>query len=443
MVRIYIVFALLFCCGIASAQTLELSLKEAQAMALDSSYAQRSARYDTEIRKKEVREVLAGGLPQISGTAELQNFLKIPTNLLPAEFFGGNEGEFAEVQFGTKYNFTAGISASQLIFDGTYLVGVKASKTVVELTRNQEKKSAMEIKFDVAEAYHTVLLASENLRILNENLTTIQKTLAETQALYDNGLTEEQDVDQIKLNRNSIQINIDKTQQFQEISRQVLNFIIGIDLNREVILTDKIDNLVLMSNDEKYLDRDPEMYTHPDYLIAKTNMEVNSLNVRGNKAAYYPSLSGFFNYQQSAQRNEFNFFDTKETWFPTSIIGLTLNVPIWSSFERKAKVQQAEIGFQQSRLQLEQMEENLKLGIKQSRSNYDNALKTWANQKESMELAKSISHKTNIKYNEGVASSFELNVAETQLLEQQSLYIQAALDLLTAKQSLDKALNIY
>lgn len=443
MLRIYLVFALLFCGGIASAQTLELSLAQAQEMALDSSYAQRSARYDTEIRKKEVKEVLAGGLPQISGTAELQDFLKIPTNLLPAEFFGGNEGEFAEVQFGTKYNFTAGISATQLIFDGTYLVGLKASKTAVALTRNQEKKSGMEIKFDVAEAYHTVLLSNENLKILNDNLETIQKTLNETQALFDNGLTEEQDIDQIKLNRNTIQINIDKTQQFQEISKQVLNFLIGIDLNREVILTDNIDNLVLMSNDAKYLDRDPEMYTHPDYLIAKTNTELQNLNVQVNKAAYYPSLNGFFNYQQSAQRNEFNFFDSKETWFPTSIIGLTLNVPIWSSFERKSRVQQAEIGFQQSRLQLEQMEENLKLGIKQSRSNYDNALKTWANQKESMELAKSISHKTNIKYNEGVASSFELNVAETQLLEQQSLYIQAALDLLTAKQSLDKALNIY
>ena len=443
MLRIYIVFALLFCGGIASAQTLELSLKEAQTMALDSSYAQRYARFETEKREREVKEILAGGMPQINGTAELQDFLKLPTNLLPAEFFGGNEGEFAEVQFGTKYNFTAGISASQLIFDGTYLIGVKASKTFVELTRYQEKKSAMDIKFDVAEAYHTVLLSKENLRILSENLETIQKTLNETQALFDNGLTEEQDVDQIKLNRNKIQINIDRTEQYYDISKQVLNFIIGIDLNREIVLTDKIENLVLMSNDEKYLDLEPELYTHPDYLVAKTNMELQELNVRANKAAYYPSLNGFFNYQQSAQRNEFNFFDSDQSWFPTSVIGLTLNVPIWSSFQRRAKVQQTEIGFQQSQVQLEQMEENLKLGISRSRSNYDNALKTWKNQKESMELAQSISTKTNIKYNEGVASSFELNVAETQLLEQQSQYIQAALDLLTAKQDLDKALNIY
>src|SRR5690554_2576322 len=443
MIRISLVFALLFCGTLASAQTLELSLKEAQQMALDSSYAQRSARYDTQMREKEVKEVLAGGMPQINGTAELQDFLQLPTNLIPAEFFGGNAGEFAEIQFGTKYNFTAGISASQLIFDGTYLIGVKASKTFVELTRNQEKKSAMDIKFDVAEAYHTVLLSRENLRILTENLETIQKTLTETQALYDNGLTEEQDVDQIKLNRNKIQINIDRTRQYYDISRQVLNFIIGIDLNREVVLTDKIGNLVLMSNDTKYLDREPELYTHPDYLVAKTNMELQELNVRAKKAAYYPSLNGFFNYQQSAQRNEFNFFDANESWFPTSVIGLTLNVPIWSSLERKARVQQTEINLQKSRVQLQQMEENLKLGIVQARSNYDNALKTWANQKESMELAQSISHKTNIKYNEGVASSFELNVAETQLLEQQTQYIQAALDLLTAKQNLDKALNIY
>lgn len=441
-----ILFAVVFLfANVAAAQmeTLSLSLKEAQQMAIDSSYAQRSARYDTEIRKKEVKEVLGTGLPQINGTAELQDMIQLPTQLIPAEFFGGEVGEFAEIKFGTKYNFAASITASQLIFDGTYLVGVRASKTVLELTRNQEKKSEMEIKLDVAEAYYNVLLTAENLKILNQSMETVQKTLSDTRALFQNGLVEEQDVEQIQLNKNQIQINIDRTEQFHDISKRMLNFVIGLDLDTDVHLTDDIDHLVLMSNDEKYLDLDPQLNTHPDYLIAKTNVEVQNLNVQRYKAAYYPSLGAFFNHQQTAQRDEFDFLESGKTWFPSTVIGLQLNVPIWSSLQRKARVQQAEIGFEKSRLQLQQMEESLKLNVKQSRSNYDNAMKTWTNQKESLKLAENIHRKTNIKYNEGVASSFELNVAQSQLLEQQSQYIQAAMNLLTAKQNLDKALNIY
>lgn len=443
MSRILIMLGLILFSSLATAQSLSLSLAEAQQMAIDSSYATRNARYNTEKKRKEVKEVLANGFPQINGTAELQDFLEIPTQLVPAEFFGGEQGEFAEVQFGTKYNFTAGLQATQLIFDGTYLVGIKASRTVVELSTNQELKSEQDIKYNVAEAYHTVLLAIENLKILQENLDNIQQTLDDTQALYDNGLTEEQDVDQIKLNKNQIKINIDRTQQFLDVSRKTLNFLIGIDLNRQITLTDNIENLVQVSNDPKYLELQPQLSTHPDYLIAKTNLEIQDLTIRGNKAAYYPSLSGFFNYQQSAQRNEFNFLESDRDWYPTSIIGLRLNVPIWSSLQRRARVQQAEIGFEQSVMQLQQTEENLKLGVDRARSNYENALKTWENQKESIELARSISEKTNIKYSEGISSSFELNVAESQLLNEQTKYIQAAMDLLTAKQNLDRALNIY
>ncbi len=442
MIRSTFLLCLLFAAGAVSAQPLSLSLNQAKQMAVDSSFATRNARYNTAQKLKEVKDVLANGLPQINASAELQDFLKIPTSLVPAEFFGGEQGDFAEIQFGTKYNLTGSLSATQLIFSGTYLVGLKASKTVVELSTNIELKSEQDIRFDVAEAYHTVLLAKENLKILQDNMANIQKTFDDTQALYDNGLTEQQDVDQIKLNRNQIKINIDNTQRFLEISRQTLNFLIGIDLNREVILTDSIANLVKLSNDPAYLDQKPQIFTHPDYLIARSNMEIQDLTLRGNKAAYYPTLSGFFNYQQSAQRNKFNFTDTNQPWYPTSIIGLQLNIPIWSSFQRKARVEQAEIGLEQSQMQLEQTEENLKLSVERAKSNYEKALKTWDNQKESIDLARSINEKTNIKYTEGIASSFELNISETQLLNEQSKYIQAAMDLLTAKQNLDKALNI-
>lgn len=432
------------------AQTLQLSLDQAKQMAIDSSYATRDARYNIEKKEQEVKEVLAIGLPQISGSAELQNFFVVPKQRIPISGFpigggenGGETPDFITAQFGTNYTMSAGITASQLIFDGTYLIGLKASKVVVQLTKYQEEKTEQEIKLNVAEAYHSVLLAQANLKILQENLDNVNSTLEETQALYDNGLTEEQDVDQLMLNRNQIQVNLDNTEAILETSKRSLNFIMGIPINTEVELTDKIENLVQLSNDQNYLARDPQLDTHPDMLLAKTNYEVANLQVKGDKAAYYPNLSAFYNYSQNAQANEFKFFDSSQPWFPTSVLGFTLNVPIWSSFQRKSKVNQSEIGLMQSELMMEQTKENLKLNVQVQRNNYENALKVWENQKNSVDLAQRILDKTTIKYREGVATSFELNVSQSQLLNAQTSYVRAAYELLTAKQELDKALNIF
>lgn len=442
-----LLLAVLFTSALSS-QSLQLSLEQAKQMAIDSSYATRDARYNTERRRQEVREVLSIGLPQINGSAEFQNFFVVPKQQLPADAFpiggdGGDVPEYFNAQFGTKYNITAGISASQLIFDGTYIIGLKASKVVVKLAQHQELKTIQEIKLSVAEAYHLVLLAQANLDLLQENLENVESTLIETQALYDNGLSEEQDVDQLLLNKNQILVNIDNTEAILQISIRSLNFVMGIPIATDVELTDAIKDLVLISNNESYLAREPQLETHPDMLLAKTNFEVSSLQLQGDKAAYYPQLSAYYNYSQAAQSNEFAFTSSSQPWFPTSLLGFTLNVPIWSSFQRQSQVKQSEIGLMQSELLLTQTRENLNLEVQVTRSNYENSLKVWENQKNSVDLAQRILDKTTIKYREGIASSFELNVSQSQLLNEQTRYVQAAFDLLTAKQELDRALNIF
>ncbi len=443
MIRNMCILTLLSMSLAASGQSLPLSLKEAQAMAIDSSYAMRDSRFNTEKKIMEVKEVLAIGFPQINGNVEYQNFLQLPVSLIPNDFNGGTPGTFTEVQFGVPYNLTASITASQLIFDGTYIVGLKASKTVVELSRNLEGKTAQQIKIQVAEAYHTALLAEENLKLLSQNLENINKTLGDAKATYEAGLAEEQDVDQLLLNKNQIEINISNSRRFLDIATQTLNFVIGLRLDMPIVLTDKIETLVSLNNSPEYLQAEPNYETHPDMLLAKSNLEVGQLNLRGQKAAYYPSLSAFFTHQQNAQRNSFNFASGNEPWFPATIVGANLKVPIWSSFQRNARVSQAEIGVRQNTMQLEQTEESLKLEVTRARSNFDNSLKTWNNQKQSIALAQKILNNTSVKYSEGIAGSFELNVAQSQLLTEQSRFIQAAFDLLSAKQQLDKALNTY
>lgn len=442
MIRLILAFLGLTLSATIVAQPLAVSLEEAIQIAIDSSYATRDAEFNLLKKEREVQEVIAIGLPQVNAQAQFQNFLEIPTQLIPSEQLGQDPGEFIEAQFGVNYNLNGSIQATQLIFDGTYFIGLQAAKTVVEFSRIQKSKAVQDIKLATADAYYTTLLAQANFDILTENVANLDKTLGETKALYENGLAEEQDVDQLELNRNKLIISRDNTERILIISRQALLYIMGLPISTEITLTDDIESLVVLNNSPEYLEQEPDLYNHPDYLLAKTNVSLADLQIRGDKATFYPSLNGFVSYQQLGQSNEFNFFDSSaDNFFPTSVWGLTLNVPIFSGFQRKRQLQQSQIAYEQSEMQLRQAEDGLRLEIVQARSNYEASLKNWENQKRSFELAQRINKKTTIKYSEGIADSFELNISENQLLQEQTRYIQTALELLNAKKALDKALN--
>lgn len=426
-----------------SAQPLRLSLKEAERQALEHSYAMVNADMDISASEREVKEVLAAGLPQVDAFVDYQQFLQIPVQLIPGEFFGLPPGEFAEVQFGVEYNLTGNIRASQLIFDGTYLVGLRAAKTAVELTENARVKTAAEVRTAVGESYCTALVAQENERILEDNLAAVEELLSETEVLFENGLIEEQDVDQLKLNRNQIQNSLDNTRRYTEISLKSLNFLMGIDIDTDVELTDDIDELVSLNNSAAFLQRDHVMERHPDMRIARTNVVVQELTVQGAQAAYYPRLNMFLNHQQNAQRNVWNFGESGRPWFPATILGVTMDIPIFSGFQRKNSVQRSRIELDRSHVNLNRAEENLRLEQNRAMADYENAMKVWNTQKESTALAERISDRTSAKYKEGVASSTDLNVARTQMLTEQGRYVDAALKLLTAKQQLDKAFNLF
>ncbi len=444
MIRLFASTCLLaFAANAAIAQQLSLSLKEAQQLALEQSYAMITANMDLEATKKEVKEVIAIGLPQVNANAEYQQFLQLPVSLIPGEFLGQEPGTFAEIQFGLEYNFTGSITASQLLFDGTYIVGLKAAKTAVEITRNYRTKTAAEIRVAVAEAYYTTLVAQANLDILRDNLKSVDGLLREASAFFDNGLVEEQDVDQLQLNRNQIQNSIDNTQRYLDIANKTLNFLIGIPLDQEVTLSDNIEQLVRLNNDPALLDRGYVLETHPDMLIARTNVMVQDLTLQGARAAYYPNLNLFLSHQQNAQRNAFNFTESGQPWFPATILGVNMNIPIFSGFQRSNNVSRMKIELEKSQIQLTQAEENLRLDQTRAIANYENALRVWETQKASMDLAKRINERTKIKYSEGVGTSTDLNVANTQLLNEQGRYIDAALHLLNAKQQLDKAYNLF
>ncbi|MFP4366701.1 MAG: TolC family protein, partial [Bacteroidales bacterium] len=222
---------------------LKISYQEALDYALKHSTEMQSARIDVEIAASNLWEVTASGLPQFDASANYQYNFRIQTQLVPAEFFGGEPGEFVEVQFGTEQNLTASATVSQLIFDGSYIVGLRAARIYRELTRQTLERSELDVRNQVSETYFIVLLSRDNLSIVKQNLSNLEQNLAETEEIMKAGFTDPINVDQLRLSVSNMQNRLQTMERQYENSKDLLKFQIGYDLEKEIELTDSLDQL--------------------------------------------------------------------------------------------------------------------------------------------------------------------------------------------------------
>lgn len=421
-------------------ESFSFSLQEAQDYAIKHNYQNQNAIKDIEIAKKKVWETTAIGLPQVNAEGQIQRFIDIPTQVAPANAFNplAPEGELATFQFGLNYNNSVGISASQLIFDGSYIVGLQAAKTYKELSINSQAKTEIELKDAVAQAYYTVLATEKNVVVLKNSLEATQKMLTETKALYREGLTEEQNVDQLELNVNALQTNFEIAEDQRDFAKKLLNIQLGLPIETQVTLTEQLDNLVT-TNQNSLADKKFSAENHIDYELTVTNMKLSQLNLRKEKYSFLPTLSAFFSHQQQNFGNELDVFSGDARWFPATIVGLNLKLPILTSGARLSKVSQAKIEFEKMENTAKEVEQNLKYQAELAASNFDTAKETFDNQKDNLALAQKIYDKTVKKYDAGIASSLELTQAQNQLLSAEGNYIKAVLDLLNARSALEKS----
>lgn len=421
-------------------ESFSFSLQEAQDYAIKHNYQNQNAIKDIEIAKKKVWETTAIGLPQVNAEGQIQRFIDIPTQVAPANAFNplAPEGQLATFQFGLNYNNSVGISASQLIFDGSYIVGLQAAKTYKELSINSQAKTEIELKDAVAQAYYTVLATEKNVVVLKNSLEATQKMLTETQALYREGLTEEQNVDQLELNVNALQTNFEIAEDQRDFAKKLLNIQLGLPIETQVTLTEQLDNLVT-TNQNSLADKKFSAENHIDYELTVTNMKLSQLNLRKEKYSFLPTLSAFFSHQQQNFGNELDVFSGDARWFPATIVGLNLKLPILTSGARLSKVSQAKIEFEKMENTAKEIEQNLKYQAELAASNFDTAKETFDNQKDNLALAQKIYDKTVKKYDAGIASSLELTQAQNQLLSAEGNYIKAVLDLLNARSALEKS----
>lgn len=426
------------------ASVTQLSLEDAIQYAVNNSYDMSYSDMDVRAARRRNKELTAIGLPQINGDISFNNYLALPTTVLPANAFQPNapEDELIGVQFGTDYNATASLRASQLIFDGTYFIGLKAAKKYTELNLHARMQTENEVRKSITEAYGLAVLSVQSHAILNENYTSLEGLFNETEKMFEAGFREELDVDQLRLQLAALGNNRRQAERNVEITHNLLKFQMGMPVSQEIVLTSVIEELADVSYMPQMLERDAELDNHTDILTAQSNVELRQLNVRVEQMAGVPNLGATFTTQQQAFRNDFDFFGENGEWFPNTFWGLQLNVPIFSGFQRYNKVQQARIDVERAQRQLDQARESIQLEIATQKSNFASAMEIFNTEKENLELAEKINDTTRKKYQEGLSSSFEIQQAETQLLNAQNSYLQAAYEVVSARAALQKALDI-
>ncbi|HEY1062150.1 MAG TPA: TolC family protein [Daejeonella sp.] len=412
------------------------SLQEAIEYAQRNQSSIQNAKIDEEIAANTVKQTVGIGLPQVSGNLNFNDFLKVPTNLLPGEFFG-QPGTQVPVQFGVKYQSSFGLELNQLLFDGTYLVGLQASKTYRELSSKSLKRSRIETAVAVSKAYYSVLVSNEQLSLLDANLLRLKKTLNDTKALYANGFVEKIDVDRLTVLNNNLETERENVIRLLDLNVNLLKFQMGMSIQSKLTLKDSIAGLQVV---QAFAVSDTSAYKNRiEYSLLETQKKLNELDLKRYKSQFLPSLSAFGSTSQSLQSNNFGtLFDRS---FPTTVIGFRLAVPIISGGIKLYQVRNAKLEILKTQNNLVNLKNGISLEVEQAQTTYRNGLKSLENQNRNMELAQEVLRVTKIKYEQGVGSSIEVTTAETSLKEAQNNYINALYDLLINKVNMDKALG--
>ncbi|MGB5693388.1 MAG: TolC family protein [Flavobacteriaceae bacterium] len=425
----------------AQEENTSFTLEAAITYALEYNYTAINSNREILDAQKQKWEVIATGLPQIDGNINYQNRLKQPVTPLPAEVVGGDPGTFIPVVFTPPQAASATATLKQQIFDGSYIVGVQATNAFLRFSQNNKEKTDQDVTKMVVEAYGNVLLAQETAKIAQKNKQTLEKNLFETERLYENGLGDEESVEQLKITLASIDNVLKNALRFEEITLQMLNLVMGLPVENQTQLEENLDDLVIKQIDYGLLDTNFVMENNVDYKLIFNLNEQRYYELKLAKSKALPTLNAYVNYGTNSFSDQFDFFGSGQEWFQASTLGFDLNIPIFSSLNRSASTQRAKIAYEQAKTQLTETEQKLRLQLERARSDYLFAIETYETNKDNLDLAERIEKKNQTKYLEGLATSFELRQAQTQLYTAQGDFLQSMVDVINRKIELETILN--
>ncbi|RKR82725.1 outer membrane protein TolC [Mucilaginibacter gracilis] len=441
-----------------SAQPYNFSLADCIKYAYEHQDSVLNAQLDVKSAEFKVKETTGIGLPQVSGSVNFQDYLKVPTILIP-DFVspavygviksqnikdGNGQAIVAPTQFAPfsgsftqKYNNTFGLDVSQILFDGSYLVGLQASKTYKELSQKSLTRTKIATNLNVTKAYYQVLVNNEQIKLLDANIKQLKQQLDETTAQNKQGFVEKIDVQRLEVQYNNLVTNRENVVRSLVLTYEMLKFQMGMPIGRDLILKDKLED-VKLDNNVAETSVDTSFYRKRiEFSLLETSKQLNLLDLKRKKSQYLPSLIAFGNTGIQFQDNSIgNLYNTN---YPSTYVGVKLSVPIFNGFQRKYQVKQSEIAVLKSQNDIENLKNGLSLQADAARINYANGVQSLNNQKRSRELAQEVLRVSKIKYEQGVGSSIEVTQAQTALENADNQYIQALYTALISKVNLDQA----
>ncbi len=416
--------------------SLNLTLKQAQDYAVSNNKAVNSAKLDVMASKAAIWETISAALPNVEGSGSFTDNLKLMTTLLPGEFFG-QPGEKIPVTFGSKYNTGVSVQASMLLFNAPLYIGIETTKLANKLSEQNLERTELDTKESVSTVYFLILVAEESLRILDSNIVNLNETLRSVKSMYQVGMAESTDVDQMMSNvtmaensRSSLLRNI-------ELDYNLLRFQLGVPGNTEISLTETLENLIDQINVDAILSQNFDINNNVDYKLITMQEEISKLTVMSQKASVLPTLAGFYTYGTNGMGDKVS----DQRWFPNSMVGLQLSIPVFASGQRYTKIKKAQLDLSKARNNKALVTDQLLMQEKQLRYDLVNANLQYLSQKDNVEVSKRVYTSMENKYRQGMASSLELTQANSQYLQAENNYITSLMSLLQTKVALDKLMN--
>jgi outer membrane protein len=389
----------------------------------------KNAMLDYKIQEQTNRSVTATALPQITGSASLTDYTQIPTTLIPGEFVGQPAGTFVPLQFGTQYNTNAGITLKQILFDGQVMVGLQARQVALDYYGKSQEITEQGLRVNIYKVYYSLLLSKTQMELIDANISKAQELLHSTSELFKNGFSEKLDVDKATVQLSNFESEKIRTKFNIDNGYLGLKVLLGMPIRDSLILTDTltyemITNAVMEDN-YQYSDR-------RDFQLLEINRSLNEFDLKRYRKMYIPTASLTANYTQNYFGESLEL-TKRNSWFPSSYLGLTINVPIFDGFYKDANIQKSKFTLEQTQNNMEALKISIDNDVKQARLRFTASIAELDYEKKNMELAENVYGQTRKKYDQGLGSNTEITSAQSDLTQAQNNYILALYNAIVAR----------
>lgn len=416
----------------ATKQPQKFTLQEAVAYAKKYNYTLKNSSLEVLAAEKKVKEVLAAGLPNVNASGTLNNYITVPSNVID---FGGQR---QVIRFGVPFSAVGAIDASQLLFDGGFLMGLKASKEFVNMSKINLKRSEVETEVSVSKAYYSILLVKVNLDLLEANIVATAKTKHDLEKSTQQGLTDKIEYDRIGLQLSSLELQKEQLIDQEKILLMVLKLQLGLNVNDKIELTDDLQKMFELTKKMAVAEK-VEYSNRYEYQALSQSIRLNQMDKKRYQFGYAPSLVAFFNHQENSFATTYNGLGKQ--WYSGTLWGLKLSVPIFDGLKKQAQIQQADVNIKKAENDRKNLENVIDQEVFKAKTTFERAGKQLEIQKKNFELAQEIYNRVQLKYNSGLGSSLDLTVAQRDLESSRSSYLTNLYDYFVAQLDLRKAIG--